>query len=118
MTGPIFHIAETPLWERALEDGSYTASTRGALLDDVGYIHCSFEHQVETVANYIYRDWDDDLLLLQVDPVAIPSEVRVENLEGGTEGFPHIYGPIPMAAVTAVNQLVREADRWCLPQRL
>lgn len=82
----------------------------------MGFIHCSFEHQVETVANYTYPDWDDDLLLLQVDPAVIRSEVRVENLDG-TEAFPHIYGPLPTEAVTAVRRLVREADRWRLPRR-
>jgi uncharacterized protein (DUF952 family) len=118
MTQAIFHITETALWERALRDGSYTVSTRGALLSDVGYIHCSFKHQVETVANFIYGDWNGDLLLLQADPAAIPSEIRIENLEGGCEDFPHIYGPLPAKAVKAVFQLVREADRWRLPRNL
>lgn len=81
----------------------------------MGFIHCSFEHQVETVANYTYPDWDDDLLLLQVDPAVIRSEVRVENLDG-TEAFPHIYGPLPTEAVTAVRRLVREAGQWRLPR--
>ena len=118
MTQPIFHITEVPLWEQALADGSYLGSTRDASLGDVGFIHCSFQHQVETVANYIYDDWDGDLLLLQADPAEIPSEVRVENLDGGTEGFPHIYGPLPAGAVKAVHQLVRESGRWRLPPGL
>jgi Protein of unknown function (DUF952). len=60
---------------RALADDSYACSTRGADLRDVGYIHCSFHHQIETVANYLYGDWDEDLLLLQADqghPVGDP----------------------------------------------
>ena len=31
-----------------------------------------------------------------------------ENLEGGEELFPHIYGPIPVAAVTEVTMLTRD----------
>lgn len=115
MPDPIFHITEPKLWEQAIADGSYTGSTRGADLREVGYIHCSFRHQVETVANRLYGDWDDDLLLLHVDPGDVPSEIRVENLEGGTDAFPHIYGELPASAVTAVYRLVRESGRWTLP---
>ena len=31
-----------------------------------------------------------------------------ENLEGGEELFPHIYGPIPITAVTEVSMLTRD----------
>jgi len=49
----IFHIAEPTLWEAAVLEGSYTGSTRGASLDEIGFIHCSFKHQVEAVANFL-----------------------------------------------------------------
>lgn len=111
----IFHITEPSLWQEAKATGSYVRSTRDATLDAVGFIHCSFRHQVETVANYLYDDWDADLLLLEVDPDKVPSEIRVENLDGGTEGFPHIYGPLPAPAVTTVHELVRDSGRWKLP---
>lgn len=114
----IFHIAEQARWERAVTDGSYVCSTRDARLSEVGFIHCSFEHQVETVANFLYGDWNGPLLLLEVDADEIPSEVRVENLEGGVEGFPHIYGPLPTAAVKAVHRLVRQATGWTLPANI
>jgi len=55
------------------------------------------------------------LLLLEADRAAIPSEVRVEALESGGEAFPHIYGPLPAAAVNAVHKLVREDGEWRLP---
>ena len=112
----IFHIAEPLLWERALSRGAYTRSTRDAALSDVGFIHCSFRHQVETVANFIYDDWSEPLLLLELDPSTIPAEVRVENLDGGTEGFPHIYGPLPTDSVQGVHDLVRQAGQWRLPE--
>lgn len=118
MLQPIFHITESPLWQRARIDGWYEGSTRGVRLSEVGYIHCSFKHQVERVANYIYDDWEGELLLLQLDPRAIRSEIRVENLEGGDEGFPHIYGPLPTEAVDVVHPLIREAGRWKLPAGL
>jgi len=118
MAEPIFHITEPRLWEQAIADGSYEWSTRDASLGEVGFTHCSFRHQVEMVANYLYADWDGELVLLEADPTGIPSEIRVENLDGGTEGFPHIYGPLPVTAVNAVHQLVREAGKWRLPREL
>ena len=39
-------------------------------------------------------------------PAAGP--VVAENLEGGEELFPHIYGPIPITAVTEVSMLTRD----------
>src|SRR5262249_24983622 len=50
----IFHITEPLLWKQAEEAGSYTGSTRGQSLDDVGFIHCSYADQVEMIANFVY----------------------------------------------------------------
>jgi uncharacterized protein (DUF952 family) len=118
MDGRIFHITEPSLWERAVADGVYTGSTRDATLADVGYVHCSFRHQVEPVANYVYADFDGPLVLLEVDTEGVGAEMRVENLDGGTEGFPHIYGALPTAAVTAVRQLDKQGSRWALPAEI
>ena len=114
----IFHITEPALWAQAVVDGSYVRSTRGASLAEVGFIDCSFQHQVERVASYVYQDCVGPLLLLEVDPEEIPAEIRVENLDGGGEGFPHIHGPLPTDAVKAVHELVRQAAGWELPKDL
>lgn len=42
-----------------------------------------------------------ELLLLEIDPSLVPSEIRVED------GFPHIYGGLPVAAVVSVRPLSR-----------
>lgn len=46
-----------------------------------------------------------DLVLLRVDPDLLESEVRFENLEGGDELFPHIYGELDLEAVTGIEAL-------------
>ena len=46
-----------------------------------------------------------DLVLLRVDPDLLESEVRFENLEGGDELFPHIYGELDLEAVTGIEVL-------------
>lgn len=45
------------------------------------------------------------LMLLEIDLDRVPAEVRWENLEGGSELFPHLYGPLPAAAVISVQAL-------------
>ena len=101
----IFHITEPEIWQAAQQSGSYTGSTRDATLDDVGYIHCSFAEQVERVRGFVYDGYPGALVVLEIDTDRLDAPVRVENLDGGDELFPHIYGPIPLGAVVAVREL-------------
>jgi uncharacterized protein (DUF952 family) len=39
---------------------------------------------------------------LHIDPARVGCTVRYENLEGGEQQFPHVYGPIPVSAVVEV----------------
>ena len=41
-------------------------------------------------------------MLLHIDPGRLDAEVRYENLEGGQQQFPHVYGPIPISAIVDV----------------
>jgi uncharacterized protein (DUF952 family) len=49
-------------------------------------------------------------VLLEIDLEQLSCPVLDENLEGGCELYPHIYGPLPMAAVIAVHPLSPDAD--------
>jgi uncharacterized protein (DUF952 family) len=98
---PIFHIAEVSGWTEARADGMYRRSTLGKTLDELGFIHCSRREQVELVANAVYRG-HRDLILLVIDPEKVRAEIREENLDGGLDLFPHIYGPLNTDAVTDV----------------
>jgi uncharacterized protein (DUF952 family) len=51
-----------------------------------------------------------DLVLLRIDPELLDSEVRLENLEGGDELFPHIYGELDLSAVTGLEAMVIGMD--------
>ena len=42
--------------------------------------------------------------MLVVDTHLSTLPVIVENLDGGDEGFPHIYGPLPTTAVVDVRR--------------
>jgi uncharacterized protein (DUF952 family) len=95
----VYHVVPADEWADAASSGdAYRGSTRGRSLDDEGFIHCSFADQVATTAERVYGD-RDDLAVLTVDTDRVDSEVRVEN------GYPHIYGPLPIDAVIAVERL-------------
>lgn len=85
-------------------------STRGQTLADVGFIHLSTREQVEGTANRFYADVDQ-LVLLTIDQLLVSSDIKWEPPAPGTEElFPHIYGPVPIAAVVAATFWMRTTD--------
>lgn len=100
--GLIYHVTFARDWDDARATGEYRLSTRGAQLDEVGFIHGSFAHQVQRIGAHVFGDTSDPLVVLVIDPRRLAARVEVENLEGGDEGFPHIYGPLPADAVVEV----------------
>ncbi|MGW7478009.1 DUF952 domain-containing protein [Nonomuraea muscovyensis] len=92
----ILHLALADDWAAARATGDYRVSTLGRTLDQEGFIHCSRDHdQLRGVHAAHYGHVTAPLLVLQIDPAGL--DVRVEG------GFPHVYGPIPLEAVTAVH---------------
>jgi uncharacterized protein (DUF952 family) len=96
----ILHLAIRTDWEEAKSCGNYPWSTRGILVVDEGYTHCSYESQWKGVRDRFYSDLvDSDLVLLEIDEASLTSEVIVEQLGAAPEAFPHVYGCIDIAAV-------------------
>jgi len=102
VAGPLFHLALAPAWERARASGSYDRSTIDRSLAEEGFIHCSFADQVQATADRYYRG-RDDVVLLRIDPTLVDVEVRVELAPGSGQSFPHLYGPLPAAAVVRAD---------------
>ena len=113
-----YHLALAADWESARAAGEYRVSTRGKTLDEVGFLHGSFADQVLPVAEAFYADLDVPPVLLEIDSDRLADEVRVEEVPGAAKPFPHLYGPLPVDAVTAVRPLVRDAvtGRFLLPE--
>lgn len=108
----ILHLARRVDWNDAQSSGEYRISTRGATIDQVGYIHASFPDQLATVAEAIYADADDEFCVLVMDEEAIRAAgtpVVVEDCGCG-QSYPHIYGPIDPAWVTEVRPASFTAD--------
>jgi uncharacterized protein (DUF952 family) len=111
----LFHITERTAWEAAQPAQEYRTSTRGVSLEQQGFIHCSLRHQLRTVAEFIYGD-TDDLVVLVIDSDRVTAPIKYEIPEPGAEPYPHIYGPLPTGAVTAVLPVARDATgRLLLP---
>lgn len=114
MADHIFHMALPSDWDAAQNSDPYRVSTRGMSLDEVGFIHCSQRHQLEEVANGFYADVDE-VVVLTVDPDRVGSEVWWEPPAPEVdEIFPHIYGPLPTAAVVETTPWRRGDDGWTL----
>lgn len=96
----ILHITTHEAWAAAKARGSYTADS----LASEGFIHCSEQRQLAWVLQKHFAG-RTGLLLLHIDTARVDAEVRYENLEGGTEPFPHVYGPIPVSAIVEVTPL-------------
>ena len=78
-------------------------------MEEVGYIHLSFAHQVKQVADALYRG-REDLLLLEIDPAELKSPLIVEDLDGSGERFPHVYGELNLDAVQGTRPLRPRSD--------
>jgi glutathione S-transferase len=103
---PLFHITTAAEWAAAIDTGRYTGSTRGKTLAQEGFIHCSFAEQTAAVVAMLYADCPDPLVLLRIDPALVDAEIKVEPaVPGGDQDYPHIYGPLPVAAVVEVSPL-------------
>ena len=100
----IFHLTTPEIWAQAQRDGAYTTSTRGRSLADEGFVHCSEAHQVEGVRSRFFGDLDD-LVLLEVDTDLLTSPWRTEQLDVTDQAYPHVYGPLDLAAVVDVRRL-------------
>lgn len=99
---PIFHLAIAAEWEAAISGGVYQRSTLGRSLAEQGFIHCSYLHQLQAVADFHFAG-RNDVVLLQIDPDKVDAVIRDENLDLGSDLFPHIYGPLPVAAVVSAR---------------
>lgn len=107
----VFHLALRADWDAALRTGEYRVSTRGRTLEHEGFIHASYRHQVQRVRDTFYADVQDGLVLLEIDLGAVGAPVVAEVPADAREAFPHLYGPLPVAAVVEVHP-VSGRDVW------
>jgi uncharacterized protein (DUF952 family) len=100
MIRTVYKICPAPLWRAAERDGVFS----GAPVDlHDGYIHFSTAAQAEETAARHFAG-QDDLVLVAVDVAALGAALKWDPSRGGAL-FPHLYGELPMSAVTSVQEL-------------
>ncbi len=101
----VYHITPAADWEAARAAGIYTADSLGS----EGFIHCSTAEQVIATANRLFKG-RTGLVLLCIDTTRVNAEIRYENLEGGSNLFPHVYGALEAGSIIAVHDLPFASD--------
>lgn len=87
-------------WRAAVAEGRY----EGSAVDHAdGYIHLSAADQLAATAAKHYAG-QSDLMLVEVDLAALGESLVWEPSRGGAL-FPHIYGPLPVAATRGARAL-------------
>jgi uncharacterized protein (DUF952 family) len=106
------HLTTKQAWEDALKVGTYSLSTKGKTLEEVGFIHGSFADQVEEVAGFVFAGSTEELVVLHLKIDKLESHgilVRVEEASNG-KSYPHIYGAIPCELVDRVSEAHMNAE--------
>jgi uncharacterized protein (DUF952 family) len=100
----IFHLALAEAWDEAVATGTYTTSTLGLDVAEVGFIHCAQAEQVAGVHERFYRDVGEPVLELTIDTDLLTSPWRLDPVAGEPLPFPHIYGPLNIDAVVSATR--------------
>jgi uncharacterized protein (DUF952 family) len=103
-TPVIYKICPAALWREAERRGVF----KGAAIDlHDGYIHFSDAGTVkETAAKHFAGQ--TDLLLISIDAGCLGDSLKWEKSRGDAL-FPHLYGDLPLNAVTKVEALPLDA---------
>ncbi len=103
MAETIYKLASRTLWNEAAAEGVFT----GAPIDlEDGYIHFSTSEQVVETAHKHFRDQSDILLIsISVERLEDLTEPLVWEPSRGGALFPHLYCPMPLEAVTDIEEL-------------
>lgn len=108
MATVFLHITTRDAWAVAERRGVYRAPS----LDTEGFIHLSLERQwLGTAARFFHGQ--PGLVLLVIPAARLSADVRFERADG--DEFPHLYGELPVEAVTHVLDLLLGSDGAVLP---
>lgn len=96
----IYHVVLPAVWERFKTKPSYQPES----LATEGFIHCSYQGQLEGVLERYYSG-ADRVLILKIDTDKLLSKL-VKEPSTNNEAFPHIYGRLNHSAVVDVQERV------------
>jgi uncharacterized protein (DUF952 family) len=96
----IYHLTTAPEWQQAKLKGHYESSS----LAEEGFIHCSEERQIPGVLER-YFSGKKDLVKLVIETTLLTSPLYYDWSPSIEDTFPHVYGPINLDAVVAVEPM-------------
>ena len=111
----LVHLCGTRDWQAASVSGEH----RPPSLSEVGFVHLSMPEQVHLPANRLYAG-RTDLVLLSLNPALLTAPVRWEPgvpTDPESMVFPHLYGPLPTAAVTSITAYLPGPDGRFAPRQ-
>ncbi len=110
----ITHIVNQEEYQKVLNSDYYSPLS----LKEEGFIHCSKLSQVCKIAEIIYPQ-EADIMLLLIDTDKLEAKVIWEDLENMNEEYPHIYGPLNTSSIFKVAELkLNKFKKFELPKEL
>ena len=101
----ILHCMKKSTWEERKNKEQWGERN----IEAEGFIHCStIEYFWRVAPNF--KNVQEELVLLCIDEKALKSEVRYEDGDNYGRFYPHVYGLINNAAVTAVLPFIKDEE--------
>jgi uncharacterized protein (DUF952 family) len=99
-----FHLVPAVVWEEQRHGSHYVPES----FPTEGFVHCTdgLDHLL-VPANAYYRDDPRPYLALEIDLDAVEAPARYDD---DARRYPHVYGPVDVAAVRRVLVAERAAD--------
>ena len=97
----LLHVTSAEAWAEAQQSGLHAP----AMLAQDGFLHLCTPAQLDYVLGRHFAG-RTGLVLLHIDPAQL-DDLRWETSEPGRDAFPHLYGPLPVAAVLRSEPLQR-----------
>jgi len=89
----LLHVTSAEAWAEAKRSGLHAPP----MLEQDGFLHLCTAEQLAYVLGRHFAG-RTGLVLLHLDPAKL-HDLRWEISEPGRDAFPHLYGPLPVAAV-------------------
>ena len=98
MKNLIYHFVLPEVWAKFVDQPFYQAAS----LATEGFIHCSFENQIEAVLERYFKG-AEKVLILHIDTDLLTGEMVIEP-STKDELYPHIYGAINREAIVGIEE--------------
>ena len=94
----IYHIVLPEVWETFTDEYEYEAES----LQTEGFIHCSYQNQLDEVLRRYYSN-AGKILILHINPHFLKSDL-ISEPSTNREVYPHIYGKINKSAIVNIEE--------------